>query len=321
MSGQGTQIVFLLSLPRSGSTLLQRLLAAHPEIATNSEGWLALPLLYALRQEGVDAEYGHRAAAVAIGELSEQLPRGRLEYLEASRDLLVRLYGSAADGRRYFLDKTPRYHLIADELVELFAEAKLILLWRNPLAIAASLIDSWNGGNWNLDVHAIDLFGGLAALTETSVTVGERALSIRYEDLVNDPEREVARATDWLGLEQLSPFPGAVPSLGSLGDHQGVAQYSGVSTEPLDKWQTTLGNPVRRTWARRYLHWIGRERLALMGYELDVLLADLDAAPVRWDHVAGDVGRNAYGAWCRFLAARSVSHRRLPWPRDEHGWR
>jgi hypothetical protein len=34
---------------------------------------------------------------------------------------------------------------------------------------------------------------------------------------------------------------------------------------------------VRRAWARRYLRWIGEERLAVMGYRLDVLLAELDA--------------------------------------------
>ena len=36
------RLVFLLSLPRSGSTLLQRLLAAHPQVHTVAEPWLML---------------------------------------------------------------------------------------------------------------------------------------------------------------------------------------------------------------------------------------------------------------------------------------
>ncbi|MFV1990599.1 MAG: sulfotransferase, partial [Acidimicrobiales bacterium] len=44
---------FLLSLPRSGSTLLQRLLGAHSMVATVAEPWLLIPPLYALRDEGV----------------------------------------------------------------------------------------------------------------------------------------------------------------------------------------------------------------------------------------------------------------------------
>src|SRR5919107_2181016 len=39
--------LFLLSLPRSGSTLAQRILAAHGGIATTSEPWILLPYLYA----------------------------------------------------------------------------------------------------------------------------------------------------------------------------------------------------------------------------------------------------------------------------------
>ncbi|MBA3701438.1 MAG: sulfotransferase [Rubrobacteraceae bacterium] len=41
--------LFLLSLPRSGSTLAQRFLAAHDAIATASEPWILLPYFYTLR--------------------------------------------------------------------------------------------------------------------------------------------------------------------------------------------------------------------------------------------------------------------------------
>jgi hypothetical protein len=37
------KLVFLISLPRAGSTLLQRLLMGHPLVASCGEPWLALP--------------------------------------------------------------------------------------------------------------------------------------------------------------------------------------------------------------------------------------------------------------------------------------
>ena len=37
--------IFIFSAPRSGSTLLQRVLAAHTQVATASEPWILLPLL------------------------------------------------------------------------------------------------------------------------------------------------------------------------------------------------------------------------------------------------------------------------------------
>lgn len=42
----GKNLIFIVSQPRSGSTLLQRILSAHSQICTTSEPWLALPLLW-----------------------------------------------------------------------------------------------------------------------------------------------------------------------------------------------------------------------------------------------------------------------------------
>ena len=69
-----TEPVFLFSLPRSGSTLVQRLIAGHPEVATTSEPWVLLPLLYTMRRPGAFTEYGHRTAVRAIDDFTGQLP-------------------------------------------------------------------------------------------------------------------------------------------------------------------------------------------------------------------------------------------------------
>ena len=45
----------------------------------------------------------------------------------------------------------------------------------------------------------------------------------------------------------------------------------------------------------RYLHWIGRDRLAVMGYDLDDLLADLDSLPTSYRRIGSDVGRGCWG--------------------------
>ena len=58
--------VFLFSLPRSGSTLVQRLIAGHPQVATTSEPWILLPLLYTVRRPGAYTEYGHCVVFRAI---------------------------------------------------------------------------------------------------------------------------------------------------------------------------------------------------------------------------------------------------------------
>ena len=73
-----TNPIFLFSLPRSGSTLLQRLLGGHPDIMTVSEPWLLLPLCYALKAEGLLSEYNNGWATKAINDFIMEFPNKNL---------------------------------------------------------------------------------------------------------------------------------------------------------------------------------------------------------------------------------------------------
>jgi hypothetical protein len=109
MAGLQTPIS-LFSLPRSGSTLTQRLLATHEEIATGSEPWILLPYLYTLRDRGVYANYEHNLAVEAIKYFCRLMPEGQEGYLSELRKFVLQLYAKASDGSTsHFLDKTPSY--------------------------------------------------------------------------------------------------------------------------------------------------------------------------------------------------------------------
>ena len=62
----GEGLIFIISQPRAGSTLLQRMLSGHPDIATAAEPWLLLHPLYGLRQHGIQAEYNSQWAFKAV---------------------------------------------------------------------------------------------------------------------------------------------------------------------------------------------------------------------------------------------------------------
>lgn len=304
-SADGPTPLFLLSLPRSGSTLAQRILAAHTEVSTAPEPWLLLPHFYSLKYRGIYAEYNHVSAASAVQEFYERLPGGRAEYAAELRELALRLYGKVApEGTRYFLDKTPRYHLIVDDILAAFPEGKFIFLWRNPLAVAASIIETWAGGRWNVYRHKVDLYDGLENLVRTCEANGDRVCSVRYEDLVTDPEKSWRGVFRYLDL----PFDGSVLETfdtvklgGRKGDPSGTRRYGRVSQEPLGRWRSTLNNPFRKAWSRRYLRWLGRERAAVMGYDLDELLGELVALEPSYKGMGSDVGRGCYGVLYNLL--------------------
>jgi Sulfotransferase family len=282
------------------------MLAAHEEIATTSEPWVLLPFLYTLRDRGTYAEYEHSLATRAIGEFIEVLPEGRQEYLSEMRKFVLRLYARAAfSGARYFLDKTPRYDLIVQDIIDLFPEGKFIFLWRNPLSVAASLIETpWGGwgarrgGRWNLYRFKTDLYDGLENLIGAYQRYSTVAHALRYEDLVASPTQELTRVLDYMDLPfdpaALNNF-GMVELPGGYKDPTGIQLYKQVSREPLGKWKQTLANPIRRTWCRRYLRWIGAERLRTMGYSLEELLAELDSIPTSSQQLASDALRAGYG--------------------------
>jgi hypothetical protein len=297
--------IFLFAIQRSGSTVTQRMIATHPDVATSGESWVLLPLLYSLRERGVYAQYAHRLLHTAIHEFCAGLPEGVASYEQEVRELALRLYRAhAGDGARYFLDKTPRYHVIAGEIVKLFPDAKFIFLWRNPLAIVSSHIETWGGGRWNLYEFIFDLYDGLEALVKARELAGEKAISVRFEDLVQGSPEARERLFRQLGLEfdakRTSQFQ-QVQLPGRMWDPTGTKRYRELSQEPVDRWKTTLASPVRKWWCRRYLRWIGSQRLTLMGYDFDSLLRELDAVPSRYATVPSDVLRMLFGLAVRCL--------------------
>lgn len=286
------QPLFLFSVPRSGSTLLQRMLGGHSAISTQTEPWVLLPQLYSLRSSGTFSEYGHGVATKAIEDFCSQLPGGRDAYLSEIRALAMRLYGHASTpGCAYFLDKTPRYHLVCADIIRLFDQGRFIFLWRNPLAVVASIVDTWAAGRWRPYLYKVDLFGGLASLIDAYEANRDAAVSLQYEELIRSPREEVGRLLDHLGLEwEDAVLEGIGRDLpGRMGDPTEMRRRASLTEAPLHKWRTTLATPVRKRWCRRYLEWIGGRRLDIMGYDLDDLLDQLAAIPSRSGPVASDV--------------------------------
>ena len=199
-------------------------------MSTTSEPWLLLPLLYGLREEGARAEYWHKAAAQAISDFCEGLDGGTDAYRREAREMALRLYSAAsAPGSTYFLDKTPHYHWIAKELVDLFDEAKFVWLWWNPLAVVGSLLETFRGGRREPHLLRTDLFDGVANLIAAYEHAGPRAIGVRYEDLVT-AEAPWHRLFDHLGLEfdsELLQSFQAVSVQGRFGDRPVLEEQGG----------------------------------------------------------------------------------------------
>jgi hypothetical protein len=263
---------------------VQRVLAAHPKIATTSEPWLLLPLIYARRANGARAEYCHQVAAEAVQDFSEAVRGGTAAFDDRLRAFVYGVYRDAADddGVAYFLDKTPHYHFIIDELIRLFPEAKFVFLWRNPLAVLASLMETFRENRFEPYEFNSALVRGPSSLAGAFERSRDRAHGVRFEDLVGDEAESHWQAVfrylelDW-DPKVLHRFTG-VELQGRFGDPTGVQRYSSLSSEPVEKWRGSFRGPVRQAWAVRWLNRLGQPALHTMGYDLQVLVGDVRRA-------------------------------------------
>jgi|CXWL01.1.fsa_nt_gi hypothetical protein len=260
-----------------------------------------LPFLYALREQGTRTEYSHLLSYWGITEFLDTLPHGRKTYEDALKEMMLTLYAASSKGDcKYFLDKTPRYHTISEEIVEIFgSEGKFIFLWRHPLAIAASILKTWDKKGWNLYLHKVDLYQGIDALIMCYQKNKDSSFAVRYEDLVGLNSSEMwARLFDYLEMEfkeeYLTNFAAVVLN-GAMGDKSGVKKYKELDSSSLNAWKSILNNPLRKLWADRYLKWLGRERLAVIGYDYDQLRAELKSMPMSWSNVFQDAFMMMYG--------------------------
>ena len=313
------QPIFVLSLPRSGSTLLQRILAAHDGVATASEPWLLLPLLGPLRERMPHAGAWQPLVRDNLEDFARLLPGGVADYERVVRDAALELYSAASPaGTRWFVDKTPPYYLLPDQLMQVFPEARFVFLWRHPLSVVASMAETFTNGRWRPGDHVTALFAGLENLVAAARTADERSVSLRFEDVVDGTPDTWRRVLDPLGI----PFaPAALEGFqsvrleGRMGDPTGIHRYRTLSTEPVAKWRSFVVNPLRREWARRYVRWIGTERLEFMGYDLDAILSELEEMEV------GRTGLAADAVQLSFAVARDIAKAQVVRPRPPTSFR
>jgi hypothetical protein len=226
---------FVVGCPRSGTTLLRRMLDAHPGLAMMPRETHFIPRIYE-RRAGLTAE-GEVTPAV----VDELLADRHFARLGIDREALEGLLGRAgptpfagfvsrifdmqgrARGRELVGDKTPGYVRHLPTLHALWPEARFVHLIRDGRDVCLSLLE-WGKGPrlaGRFSSWAEDPVSTAALWWEWHVRLGredglslgpERYRELRYESLVSTPERDCSAVCDFLGV----PYDDAM-----LGLHRG----------------------------------------------------------------------------------------------------
>ena len=275
--------VFIFSLPRAGSTLFQRVICRHHLVASCAEPWILLPLMCAFNEKSMFTRYGHGVCSRAMQAFVNNMEGGEPAFWENYKEFILKNYSLyATRGESYFIDKTPRYYMVADRIVSTFgSNAKYIILWRNPLSVAGSIVDTFCEGNLNLHRWNGDLVEGPRALLKLKREYSALLHEVHYEELVEDGQVVWEGVFDYLGLNFNKDFLLDLDrhKLEGMGDPTGQSLYSSMSKQPLHKWKDTFRGILRRRWARSYLQELGDEVLSQMGYDYEKLTSELASEP------------------------------------------
>jgi len=200
--------VFIVGVPRSGTTLLRTLLDSHPNIACGPESpWIAgsygdLTSFKDLYASLTEDERGPARNFTGVGkaDVARALGRAVSGIFEAY---------AGARGKRRWVEKTPSHMMDLDFLHAMFPNARYVHIVRDGRDVACS---TYNGrAQWGMLVDkdkAIRITRNNAlerwarwerTLTDAIAEHGLEVLTLRYEDLISRPEKELKAVVDFIG--------------------------------------------------------------------------------------------------------------------------
>jgi tetratricopeptide (TPR) repeat protein len=193
------QPIFISGFPRSGTTLVEQTLSAHPKIAAGDE----LPLIHEIaaimpRMLASPLGYPEALAELWMGDQREGLDNLRDYYLQK-----VSQMGVLREGAARFTDKMPLNETHLGLIALLFPEAPLIHVLRHPLDIMVSAFSNqFTHGffcSYDLTTAARHYVRVMDLVQHYRAEMTLRYLPIRYEDIVADQEASVRAMLAFVG--------------------------------------------------------------------------------------------------------------------------
>jgi len=244
---------FIIGAQRSGTTLLRLILNSHSKIAIPEEGTFLMPLLkdkyinYTFKGN----ELNKLIKYISLNPQFELWNKNFTDFFKevkhkgkiTLKEFISNLYNFYAkkEGKKYWGDKTPSFFRKIDVINKLFPEAKFIHIVRD----GRDVFNSWrkmNPTKGNAPVIALDWKYKLKTIENSFQKIPiDRTLTIRYEDLLDNPKKTVANVCDFLEIHfEDGMLEFYKVSNKYIGKHYSPLIYSQITKTNKYKWKKVL---------------------------------------------------------------------------------
>jgi tetratricopeptide (TPR) repeat protein len=197
---QGPQPIFILGFPRSGTTMIEQMLDAHPNVSAGGE----LPFVHEWQKligdllPGVKP-YPERLAQMQTADLHHMAGVLRDYYLGRAET-----YGLLSEGKAFFTDKMPLNDVHLPLIRLAFPQSTIIRMVRHPLDVAISMLSHNLTHGYNSGYKIETIMAHMVAMHDLTshydALLGHPALILRYEDFIAEQKGHTLRVLGHIGL-------------------------------------------------------------------------------------------------------------------------
>lgn len=220
--------IFIVGLPRSGTTVVERILAGHSAVSACGE-LDDLPTAMILSADGIyfDVPTAADSQKIAGSDLSVIAQHYRCNTTWR------------ADGRPMLTDKRPNNFLYVGAIQRAMPGAKIIHVHKQPVAACFSLLKEFFGGRYNYSYKLNELAAyhdHYRRLMQHWRDSGHEFLDVSYEQLVSEPESEARRILAYCGLDWQEQCLHTERQEGAIATASVTQARAPVSGEYVDAW-------------------------------------------------------------------------------------
>ncbi|MEA3413677.1 MAG: sulfotransferase [Pseudomonadota bacterium] len=284
MTGNHKPPFFIVGPPRSGTTLMGRILARHTDIESPGEShffedvWSRREEIGSLEKDASLDKAVKRTLSlfgrynfpetqaivsrtIDAARLKARVKAGGAGYPVLYSEFMTML--AEQSGKRWFCDDTPKHLFYLDDILELYPETRVLCMIRDPRDYLASYKNYWRRSTESDRVRKLYhpilttmLWQGSAGLV-LKYAEHPRVKLVHYENLVRHPAEEIRSICGFLGIEYTPGLLEVESDNSSYGGHR-----RGIDSCSVGRWRANL-HDAEVWWHQR----LATTRMSALGYE------------------------------------------------------